>query len=152
MLLPGMLVTLIYAYGPILGVVMAFQKFEPALGFLKSEWVGIKNFPIYIQYAGFYIKFIRNTILIASLKIIFSITVPLILALLLNEITKKWFQRMIQTSVFLPFFLAWTVLGGVILEMFSLRGPINDMLSMLWSGNDYVYGQQQLVSSHHRRF
>lgn len=130
MLLPGVLVTLVYAYGPILGVVMAFQKYEPVLGFFKSKWVGLKNFRYVFNLPDFN-QVLWNTVLIASLKIIFSLAVPLILALLLNEITKKWFQRMIQTSIFLPFFLAWTVLGGVILELFSLRGPVNGMISSM---------------------
>ncbi|MCF2937974.1 ABC transporter permease subunit [Paenibacillus alkaliterrae] len=130
MLLPGVLVTLIYAYGPILGVVMAFQKYEPALGFLKSEWVGWENFEYVFNLPDFN-QVLWNTVLIASLKIVFSLMVPLLLALLLNEVTKNWFKRIIQTSIFLPFFLSWAVLGGVILELFSLNGPINSLVSSL---------------------
>lgn len=130
MLLPGVLVTLVYAYGPIFGVVMAFQKYEPALGFLKSEWVGWENFE-YVFHLPDFNQVLWNTVLIASLKILFSLVVPLVLALLLNEVAKNWFKRVIQTSIFMPFFLSWAVLGGVILELFSLNGPINGLISAI---------------------
>lgn len=128
MLIPGVLVTLVYAYGPMLGLMMAFQKFDPVLGFFKSKWVGFKNFEYVFNLPDFY-QVLWNTGFISVLKIAFGLVVPLLLALLLNEITKDWFKRTIQTSVFLPFFLSWTVLGGVIFELFSLKGPINGLLS-----------------------
>ncbi|WP_409347077.1 ABC transporter permease [Paenibacillus sp. MBLB4367] len=128
MLLPGVLVTLIYAYGPMFGIVMAFQKFEPVLGFFRSKWVGLKNFRYVFNLPDFN-QVLWNTVLIATLKVALILIVPLVLALLLNEITKNWFKRLIQTSVFFPFFLSWTVLGGVVLELFSLKGPVNGLIS-----------------------
>ncbi|WP_240547892.1 ABC transporter permease [Paenibacillus lignilyticus] len=128
MLIPGIIVTLIYAYGPMFGIVMAFQKFDPVLSFWKSKFVGWKNFR-YMFHLPDMNQVIWNTVVISVLKIAFGLAVPLILALLLNEISRDWFKRVIQTSIFLPFFLSWTVLGGVILELFSLKGPINDLLA-----------------------
>jgi len=128
MLIPGILVTLVYSYGPMFGVVMAFQKFEPLLGFFKSKWAGMSNFH-YIFNLPEFNQIIWNTFVISIFKIIFGLLVPLTLALLLNELMKDFFKRFVQTSVFLPFFLSWTVLGGVILEIFSLHGPINSILS-----------------------
>lgn len=129
MLIPGVLVTLIYAYGPMFGIVMAFQKFDPVLSFWKSKFVGWKNFR-YIFHLPEFNQVMWNTVLISVLKIGFGLIVPLVLALLLNELTKNWFKRLIQTSIFLPFFLSWTVLGGVILELFMLKGPVNSLLGL----------------------
>lgn len=130
LLLPGVLVTLVYHYGPMLGIVMAFQKFQPILGFFKSKWVGMRNFEYVFNLPGFE-QIMWNTLIISFFKILFGLAVPLTLALLLNEVRKVWFQRLIQTSIFLPFFLAWTVLGGVIFEIFTLKGPVNGLLSAI---------------------
>ncbi|KIL40716.1 protein lplB [Gordoniibacillus kamchatkensis] len=130
LLIPGVLVTLVYAYGPMFGIVMAFQKFSPALGFLHSKWVGLKNFKYVFNLPDFS-QVLWNTFYISLLKVALGIVVPLVLALLLNEAAKNWFKRLVQTSIFLPFFLSWTVLGGVIFELFSLKGPINSLISGL---------------------
>ncbi|MFD0716538.1 ABC transporter permease [Paenibacillus sp. GCM10027626] len=127
MLIPGMIVTLVYAYGPMAGIVMAFQKFKPTLGFIKSKWIGFDNFHFVFNLPDT-LQVIWNTLIIAVLKIIFGLIVPLMLALLVNEVRKSWFQRTMQTSVFLPFFLSWTVLGGVLFEIFSLKGPVNSLI------------------------
>lgn len=128
MLLPGVIITLIFAYGPMFGIVMAFQKYSPAKGFFDSKWVGFKNFEYIFNMPDFY-QVLWNTVIIAVLKIIFALLVPLIVALLLQEIRKNWVVRTVQTSVFLPFFLSWTILAGVIFEIFSLQGPLNSLLA-----------------------
>ncbi|BFH68929.1 MAG: ABC transporter permease subunit [Paenibacillus dendritiformis] len=128
MLLPGVMITLIFAYGPMFGIVMAFQKYTPSKGFFGSKWVGLKNFEYIFNMPDFY-QVLWNTIIIAVLKIIFSLLVPLLLALLLQEIRRSWIVRTVQTSVFLPFFLSWTILAGVIFEIFSLHGPLNSILA-----------------------
>jgi len=130
LLIPGILVTLVYAYGPMAGSVMAFQKFEPGLGFFKSEWVGWQNFA-YIFHMPDFQQVLWNTVLIASLKILLSLFLPLVLALMLNELTRVWFRRLLQTSYYFPFFLSWTVLGGVFMELFSLRGPVNGIFAAI---------------------
>lgn len=146
MLLPGVIATLIYAYGPMAGLVMAFQQFEPLSGFFKSDFVGLDNFRYVFNLPDFN-QVIWNTVIISLLKMVLFLLVPLILALLLNEVTKRWFSRVIQSAIFLPFFLSWTVLGGVIIELFSLNGPINGLLSeagaspiMFMLDNDWFRG------------
>ncbi|RAP76996.1 sugar ABC transporter permease [Paenibacillus montanisoli] len=130
MLLPGVIFTIIYAYGPMAGIVMAFQQFEPLSGFWKSDWVGVDNFD-YVFHMPDFKQVLWNTVIISLFKIILFLLVPLILALLVNELTKRWFVRIIQSSIFLPFFLSWTVLGGVIIELFSLHGPVNALLTQM---------------------
>lgn len=127
MLIPAVVLCLIYAYGPMFGIIMAFQDFQPYLGFLKSPWIGWENFE-YIFHLPDFGQIFYNTLLIAISKVILGLLVPLILALLLNEVRKVLFSRIIQTSVFLPYFLSWAVLGGVIFEIFSLNGPVNALL------------------------
>lgn len=130
LLIPGVLFTLLYHYVPTLGIIMAFQKFQPILGFFGSKWIGLRNFEYVFDLPGFR-QILMNTFVISTLKIIFGLAVPLLLALLLNEVRKLWFQRIIQSSVFLPFFLSWAVLGGVLFEVFSLDGPINGLMSAI---------------------
>lgn len=130
MLIPAIILTLIYSYGPMFGVVMAFQDFQPYLGFLKSPFVALDNFRYIFNLPDFG-QIFYNTIFIAVSKVILGLIVPLILALLLNEVRKELFSRVVQTSVFLPYFLSWAVLGAVIFEIFSLNGPINAILNHL---------------------
>lgn len=146
MLLPGVIVTLIYAYGPMVGLVMAFQQFEPLSGFFRSEFVGFENFQYVFGLPDFK-QVMWNTLVISVFKMVLHLLVPLILALLLNEVTRKWFSRFVQSAIFLPFFLSWTVLGGVIIELFSLSGPVNGLLTafhlepiMFMLDNDWFRG------------
>lgn len=127
MLIPGIIVILVYSYGPMFGLVMAFQKFNPLKGFFKSPWAGLENFKYIFDMPDFK-QALWNTLYISVLKIFFGLLIPLIIALLVNEIGKKWFSKIVQTSIFLPFFLSWAILGGIIIEMFSLDGPINSVL------------------------
>jgi len=141
MLIPGVLATLIYSYGPMAGIVMAFERFRPTSGFLGSKWIGWDNFR-YVFALPDFMQVLWNTLAIALLKVVFGLAVPLLLALLVNEVTKNTFKRLVQTSIFLPFFLSWTVLAGVIFELFSLQGPVNSIISasgaepIMFMGND----------------
>lgn len=130
MLIPGVVIVLIFSYGPMFGLIMAFQDFNPFKGFLKSHWVGFDNFEYLFNMPNFY-QVVWNTLYISLLKIIFGLLVPLILALLLNEIRKKCFLKLVQTSIFLPFFLSWAILGGIMMDMLSLKGPVNTLISSL---------------------
>ena len=130
MLLPGVIVTLIYAYGPMAGLIMAFQQFEPLSGFFDSKLIGFDNFRYVFNMPDF-TQVLWNTVVISVFKLALFLIVPLILALLLNEVTKRWFSRIIQSAILFPFFLSWTVLGGVIIELFSLNGPVNGIITDL---------------------
>lgn len=130
MLLPGVILTVIYAYGPMAGLVMAFQQFEPLSGFFKSKFVGLDNFRYVFELPDFN-QVLGNTIIISIFKMVLFLFIPLVLALLLNELTKKWFSNFIQSAIFLPFFLSWTVLGGVIIELFSMNGPVNGLITLI---------------------
>jgi len=130
MLLPGVILLIIFSYLPMFGIIMAFQDFRPILSFENSPFVGLDNFRFIFQLPTFTRAF-RNTVIIAFARIITGISVPLLLALLVNEVGKSWFKRSVQTAMFLPFFLSWAVLGGVVRELFSLQGPFNQIISFL---------------------
>ena len=116
MLIPAVVFTTVFAYLPIFGLVMAFQDFKPLMGFRESPFVGLKQFQYIFTMPSFRTAFV-NTMIISFFKIILSILVPLILSLMLNEVTKSWFKRSVQTIVFIPYFFSWAILAGMILEL-----------------------------------
>jgi len=118
MLLPSMIFLLIFSYVPMAGIVMAFQDYKPWLGFTGSEWVGLANFR-YLFERQDSIQVIWNTLVIAVLKLIFNLFVPFIFAILLNEIRRVKLQRTIQTLVYLPHFLSWVILGGILIDLLA---------------------------------
>lgn len=129
MLIPAVIFTIMFAYLPMAGLVMAFQEFKPFVGFTGSEWVNFEQFKYVFTLPSFWTAF-ANTFIIAFFKISLSIIVPLILALLLNEITQAWFKRSVQTIIFIPFFFSWAILAGMILEIFSFDGVINNVINL----------------------
>lgn len=130
MLIPSVLFVFIFAYLPIAGLVMAFQDYKPLLGFTRSSFVGLEQFQYIFTLPSFWTAF-KNTFIIAFFKIILSILVPLILSLLLNEIGRSWFKRAVQTIVFIPYFFSWAILAGMILEIFSMDGVVNNVVAAL---------------------
>ena len=131
MLLPAVIFTALFCYLPIGGLIMAFQDFKPLLGFRKSTFVGLKQFHYIFTMPSFRQAFV-NTIIIAFFKITLSIFVPLVLSLMLNEVTKSWFKRSVQTIVFIPYFFSWAILAGMVLEIFAYDGVINNVLESLF--------------------
>ena len=130
MLLPGILLLIIFIVIPLFGLVIAFQNYVPAKGFLGSEWVGLENFE-YMFLIPDSMQVFWNTIVIAVAKIIAGIIVPVIFALLLNEAKNVLFKKTVQTVVYMPYFLSWVILGTIFQTMFSLDGPINAIIQML---------------------
>ena len=132
MMLPAFVILLIYAYVPMLGLIIAFQHYTPASGFFKSAFVGLKNFRFLFSAPGFE-QSIFNTVYIAVLKIIMGQMIPIIFALLLNEIGKTWYKRTLQTIVYLPHFISWVLMAGIIIDILSpTTGIINGLLE--WFG------------------
>lgn len=128
MLIPGVIITFIFAYLPLFGLVMAFQDFKPLLGFADSKWVGFEQFKYIFSMPSFWTA-LGNTFIIAFFKIVLNILVPLLLSLLLNELGGKFFKRFVQTTVFIPFFFSWAILGGMVIELFSYDGAINSLIA-----------------------
>lgn len=124
MILPGFITLLIFSYLPMAGVVIAFQKFIPARGlFGHQKWVGLKNFKYVLDMPNFN-NIMWNTISIAIMKIALGLVVPIIFAILINEVTNNSLKRGIQTLIYLPHFLSWVVLGGILIDILSPSGGI----------------------------
>lgn len=127
MLLPGIVLLLIFSIIPLFGLVIAFENYVPAKGFLGSKWVGFDNF-VYMFQIPDSIQVLKNTVIIAVAKIIAGIIVPVIFALLLNEARNKYFKKAVQTIVYMPYFLSWVILGSIFTTMFSLDGIVNQVV------------------------
>ena len=127
MLIPGVVFALVFNYLPMFGLVMAFQDFSPLRSFTGSEWIGLRNFQDLLALPTFW-TVVRNTLFISVVKILLRLLVPLILALLLNEVLNNAFKRTAQTVFFLPYFLSWAVMGGVLRELFEYDGTVNAFL------------------------
>jgi putative aldouronate transport system permease protein len=131
MLLPAVIIIIIYNYVPIGGLVMAFQNYSPALGLTRSPWVGLDNFEFLVSMKEFS-RALRNTVFIAVCKIILGIIVPVTFSLLLNEVRRKAFQRLIQTLIYLPHFISWILLASILRDMLSpSTGIINKAIGLL---------------------
>lgn len=132
MLLPGVILTLIFSYIPIMGIVIAFQKFVPSKGLFHSKWIGFDNFRYMLDMPNF-TSVLWNTIFIAILKIIAGLVIPIVFALLLNEVAGAFFKRTIQTTIYFPYFLSWVILGGILIDILSpSAGIVNQFLG--WFG------------------
>jgi putative aldouronate transport system permease protein len=137
MLIPPVRIVLVYCYLPMLGLVMAFQKFVPSLGFAGSAWVGLENFRYLFSTSGFS-RALNNTLFIALMKIAVGMIVPVIFTLLLNEINRNNIKKAIQTLVYLPYFISWVLMAGIIIDLLSPgHGIINHLLGKL--GIDSIF-------------
>ncbi|MDF2836164.1 MAG: binding-protein-dependent transport system inner rane component [Paenibacillus sp.] len=140
MLLPAAIVTLIFAYVPMGGLVMAFQDFKPYDGMFGSKFIGLEHFRFMFEYPDSK-QVIWNTLIISSLKIVFGLIVPFVFAILLNEVRKMFFKRVVQTLVYLPHFISWVILGAILTDMLGSKGIVNTTLtamgfdSIFWLGD-----------------
>ncbi|BBH23628.1 sugar ABC transporter permease [Paenibacillus baekrokdamisoli] len=130
MLLPGALLVFIFAYAPMFGIIIAFQKYYPTKGFFHSAWVGLDNFRYIFMLPNFG-RVMWNTVYIASMKIILTLIIPVLTALLLNEVRKQFFKRIVQTFIYLPYFLSWVILAGILMDVLSLDGVVNHLLGFM---------------------
>lgn len=121
---PGILWLVLFSCVPMVGIIMAFQDFNPGLGMFRSEWVGLENFR-YLFSLNDSKQVFANTLIIAISKMILQIIVPLVFALMLNEIRLSKFKRTVQTIVYLPHFLSWVVLASIIINILGYDGLLN---------------------------
>lgn len=118
LILPGLAALLVFRYIPMVGVIIAFKDFKIAEGIFGSQWVGTKWFEMLFSNAEFS-NVLFNTIYISLLKLIFSFPAPILLALMINEVSHVKFKKVIQTTVYLPHFISWVVIGGVMMTILS---------------------------------
>lgn len=118
MLFPTVVMLIIFAYIPMVGVVIAFQNYMPTDKYLFSQFVGFENFKTLFTTPGFE-RSLRNTITIAVMKIVTGIAVPVAFALLLNELKNMFVKRAVQTVIYLPYFISWVLMAGIIMNLLN---------------------------------
>ncbi|NHN32147.1 ABC transporter permease [Paenibacillus agricola] len=123
MFIPVILFYLSFKYLPMLGVLVAFKDYSLAAGMVRSPWVGLANFQMLFDQSQT-LNIIRNTLGLSVLSLVFGFPVPVMLAIMLNEIRKSWFKRLVQTVIYLPHFLSWVVVGGLVLTLFSIESSV----------------------------
>ncbi len=137
MLLPAIILALIFNYAPMGGLVMAFQNYKPWLGITGSEFVGLDNFKQIFEFRESY-QAIINTFIIAVSKMVLGLIFPIIVALLLNEVHNMGLKKGIQTLVYLPHFLSWVTVAGMLRDILGMDGIINMFLQKVF-GMDPIF-------------
>ena len=121
---------IIFNYIPMFGIVIAFQDYKVFKGIAGSKWVGLAQFTKLFTSAKFF-ELLRNTILINVYKFVYQFPIPIILALLLNEVRVSWLKRGTQTLIYLPHFLSWVVVYGIFYDLLGTDGLINQLIVAL---------------------
>lgn len=136
MLLPGLFFLFVYKFAPLYGILIAFKDYNIFLGsnpidaIAKSPWVGFKNFEKLFQSTQF-LKVLTNTLVINGMKIVCLFPIPIICAVLLNEIRNKFFRKFAQTAIYVPYFFSWVVVFGIFYSLFGSYGIVNNVVSAL---------------------
>ncbi|WP_336772951.1 ABC transporter permease [Paenibacillus sp. MMO-58] len=127
----------IFKYGPLYGVIIAFKDFKVVDGIWGSPWVGLQHFQELFQNSDFY-RLLKNTLLLNLYLLLFAFPAPIILALLLNEVRSRYFQRFIQMTMYLPHFVSWVIMSGLIIYFLS---PTTGVLAEIvgWFGVEPVF-------------
>jgi len=118
MLLLPMVYFIIFKYIPMYGTIIAFKEYNPFQGVFKSEWIRFDAFKEIFGMSDFY-KALKNTFMLNLFDLVMGFPAPIILAIIINEIKANWFKRTSQTLLYLPHFLSWVIIGGIVLQVFS---------------------------------
>ena len=141
--IPGLILLIVFSYIPMYGLQIAFKDFNIYKGITESEWVGLKNFKYLFSNMEF-IRTIWNTIWISLLKLFFGFPIPIILALMFNEMRHKRLKSVIQTFSYLPYFLSWVVVAGIFIDILSLNsGMINELIKAVGGNPVFFMGDQK---------
>lgn len=139
MLVPPLILAVIFDYTPLYGLIMAFQDYNPALGFAGSPFVGLKWFRTAMNMPDFsYI--VRNTLTISIGKIVCGQICAIVFALLLGEVQNRTCKRVVQTISYFPHFLSWVIIGGVFIDILSMRGIVNQLITLLGGRPTFFLG------------
>ncbi|MGO4276650.1 sugar ABC transporter permease, partial [Paenibacillus sp. TAF58] len=129
--LPAVILIFLFKYMPMYGVIIAFKDYNVMEGVWRSDWVGFQYFRELFTFDEFP-RVVRNTVMISLMKLLIGFPIPIILALLLNELKFVKFKRMVQTITYLPHFISWVIIGGLAIDMLSpSSGIINRIIELL---------------------
>lgn len=127
MLIPGVALTFIFSYLPMYGVVLAFKEYSIRAGILGSKWVGLANFKTLFDIPQFWVAF-KNTLVINLLKLVFAFPVPIVLAVMINSVETSYIKRPLQTILYLPHFVSWVIVAGIVFSLLDENGFLYQML------------------------
>ncbi|CAM4296704.1 ABC transporter permease subunit [Paenibacillus phoenicis] len=130
MMIPVIAYYVIFHYGPMYGAIIAFKDFSPVKGILGSDWVGLKHFEEFFG-SYYFLRVLKNTVLISLYTLIFEFPAPIILALLINEVRRRRFKRVVQTITYMPYFISLVVICGIITDFTNADGLINRLFMLL---------------------
>lgn len=130
MFVPVLLYFIVFCYLPMYGVVIAFQDYKPRLGITGSKWVGLENFLEFFS-SAFFGRIVRNTVLLNIYNLIFGFPVPIIFAILLNEIKRTKFKRIVQSITYLPHFITTVIIASIIIQFTNSEGFITQLVNNL---------------------
>lgn len=143
MLIPGLLYFIIFRYIPMGGIIIAFQKYSPFLGILKSPFVGLYHFKSFFTGMDFFML-LKNTLALSILSLIFYFPAPIILSLILNEIKNQKYKRTIQTFIYIPHFISWVIIASITYQIFNINdGIFNVILKELTGKTVNILGLPQ---------
>lgn len=138
LLLPSLVFVILFNYLPIYGITIAFKQFHPLKGIVGSPWVGLKHFEALFGSIQFG-RVLRNTVVINIYHLIFGFPAPIILALLLNELTARKFKRTVQTITYLPHFLSWVIVGTFVVKVLSPTGGVVNVVVQALGGDPVLF-------------
>jgi putative aldouronate transport system permease protein len=141
LLLPGLVYFIVYRYVPMAGNIIAFQDFSPFRGFIRSEWVGLAHFEKIFN-SKEVVRVLWNTLYLSFLQILFAFPVPIVLSVMLNEVRNEKFKRTIQSIIYLPHFLSWVVVIGIVTIFLKTEGIVNKVLHALFGMEAISYLQE----------
>jgi len=128
MLLPCVVLVLMFCYYPMLGIIIAFENYNPVKGFFHSKFIGWENFEYIINMPDTY-RVIWNTVFISFMKIVAGLIIPILFAILLDLIQKNFIKRTVQTVIYIPYFLSWVILSGILIDILSPNeGIVNNFI------------------------
>lgn len=127
-LLPALLLTLIFKYGPMGGILIAFQEYNPIRGIMGSEWVGFKYFERFLSSPDF-MMYLENTLKLSIYGLLWGFPIPIVLAFLLNRIESSKIKQKIQLVLYMPNFVSVIVLCGIVRIILSVTGPVNMLMN-----------------------
>lgn len=150
MVIPGLVYFLVFKYIPMYGLIISFKNYKGAVGgvsaIFQSEWVGLRHFVTFLTSSQFP-RLMGNTLILSILRILFVFPAPILLAILLNEVRNRKFKKAVQTITYMPYFLSWVVVAGLLRILLGTEGPVNALITSL--GGESVHF---LTSTSHFRW
>lgn len=143
LVLPGIILIIIFCFVPMCGILIAFQDFVPNKGIFGSSFAGLYWFEYMTKLPNVW-NVTKNTFIIAGLKTVLGFPFPIIIALLLNEIRSVKFKKTVQTIMYLPNFLSWVIISGIIMDVFALSGGVNQIIKFLGFEPVYFLGSNDV--------